>query len=65
MRRHDLDLNQLLYRHQVALIQAPAPAAAAAHTTCSDLAHHYARKIRQARENLGVAQYRPCLAECG
>lgn len=47
-----MDLNQLLYHHQIALMQggsSPAPGA--------NLSDHYARKIRDLRSKLGLGPF--------
>lgn len=54
-----MDLNALLFQHQVALMrgppQAPAPGSR------FDLVGHYGRRLEQLRQGLGVCQY-PSLA---
>lgn len=47
-----MDLNQLLYHHQIALMQGvPSPAPGAS------LSDHYARKIRDLRSELGLPPF--------
>lgn len=51
-----MDLNELLYHHQVALLQGPVPACEATGSSF-DLAGHYRRRIDAMRRMLGVAEY--------
>jgi len=51
-----MDLNELLYHHQVALLQGQVPACEAAGSSF-DLAGHYRRRIDAMRRMLGVAEY--------
>lgn len=53
-----MDLNQLLFQHQVALMNAQHPSSCQGETGHFDLARHYAKKIRLTREALGVVHYR-------
>lgn len=52
-----MDLNQLLYQHQLALLNQQHGASLADQTAYRDLAGFYAARIRLARNSLGVAQY--------
>lgn len=47
-----MDLNQLLYHHQIALIRANETTPA-----CSGLVDHYARKIRDLRGEMGLTPF--------
>jgi len=53
-----MDLNQLLYHHQVALIRCAAHEAdSPARGTRFDLVRHYEARIARLRRDLGVAGY--------
>lgn len=47
-----MDLNQLLYHHQLALMQGGSSA-----SPRTDLSDHYARKIRELRRELGLRPF--------
>ena len=47
-----MDLNQLLYHHQLALMQGGSSASPG-----TDLSDHYARKIRELRRELGLRPF--------
>jgi len=58
MKEHSMDLNQLLYHHQVALIRCAAHEAdSPARGTRFDLVRHYEARIARLRRDLGVAGY--------
>ncbi|WP_394658532.1 hypothetical protein [uncultured Novosphingobium sp.] len=50
-----MDLNQLLFQHQVAVMRTPDRAAFGA--SIFDLVGHYERRIARLRRSMGVAQY--------
>lgn len=52
-----MDLNQLLFHHQVALIRDSAPAAEVPAPSRFNLVMHYARRIGRLRREMGVALY--------
>lgn len=62
-----MDLNQLLFQHQRALIGAQYDVSAVSQDSHLDLACHYAGKIRSLREQMGVHQYGlpPCTHQLG
>jgi len=51
-----MDLNELLFQHQRAILRA-GPAAPRTGPTAFDLVGHYAHRIRRLRERMGVASY--------
>lgn len=51
-----MDLNELLYHHQVALIRAAEVSARRAHAAF-DLVRHYEARLARHRQELGVAAY--------
>lgn len=51
-----MDLNELLYHHQVALIRAVEVSARCTHAAF-DLVRHYEGRLARHREELGVAAY--------
>jgi len=52
-----MDLNQLIYHHQVALIRAVQARSLGAPKSRFDLVAHYARNIRAYRRKHGLTQY--------
>lgn len=57
-----MDLNELLYHHQVALIRATEVSTRRAHAA-SDLVRHYEARLAHHRVELGVAAYPRLAAE--
>jgi len=56
-----MDLNELLFQHQRAILQTRGPLLAPGESRF-DLVGHYAHRIRRLRERLGVASYPEWLA---
>ena len=54
-----MDLNQLLFQHQIALINASEASPGHGRESCFDMAGHYARRIGRLRAEMGAAEYRP------
>lgn len=52
-----MDLNQLLFEHQVALIRARGSLPGASRNAYSKIAAHYARRLRAYRRSRQVQQY--------
>ncbi|WP_169053485.1 hypothetical protein [Alteraurantiacibacter aquimixticola] len=50
-----MDLNQLLYHHQIALMNASRPADASSDAIYFDLARHYVRRIQRYRAENGLS----------
>ncbi len=57
-----MDLNDLLYHHQVALIRAAKVSASRTHAAF-DLVRHYEARLARHRQELGVAAYPRWTAE--
>lgn len=51
-----MDLNQLLFHHQVALIRSEGPDSAVLRGSRFDLVSHYERRIARLRHDIGVKQ---------
>lgn len=50
-----MDMNQLFYHHQIALMEADRSRRTGPATASFDLAHHYVRRINRFREGRGLA----------
>ncbi|MCW1383585.1 hypothetical protein OLX02_12220 [Novosphingobium sp. KCTC 2891] len=55
-----MDLNQLLFQHQAALLQRGAQGPKDTPFLSCDLVRHYHKRIARLREELGVAPYPDC-----
>lgn len=53
-----MDLNQLLYQHQRAIMNERQSTDREARETYFDLVEYYAKRIRECRRAAGVAEYR-------
>jgi hypothetical protein len=54
-----MDMNQLFYHHQMALIEADRAKRDGAGAAHSDLSHHYAKRIDEYRAQRGLTAYFP------
>lgn len=52
-----MDINELLYHHQIALMRAAQMQSSSSSASRFDLVRHYAKRIRDYRQTHSLAQY--------